>query len=133
MVNCRAYYGMQNTTEGATIEKFLDWKIAYGWMTNPNEIRYITFEDHCVYANPGNNELLMTNLDINEPWEPMKWAYFANFCPSEYVMGACFPEPCNYKMQPYPGSLKVNVVSKCHRIFWPKGKTVPILIDPEGA
>lgn len=53
-------------------------------------------------------------------------------CASELALGACFPESCNNKLAPNPGSLKINHISKCHSLIWVKGQNAYFLTDPDG-
>ena len=55
----------------------------------------MTTEETCAYASPGNEEKVITKLNLNKPYESRDWLHMANICPSDLKLGGCFPEPCD--------------------------------------
>ena len=118
-------------TSDATHELYDSWDIDSPWQLNPGGIRHTSQDLTCLYSSPGYENSFSKKLDIEEPWAPKQWMYLANFCPSNLVLGACFPEPC-VNMKAVPGSLKINSLAKCHKMVWKAGRKVAILSDKDG-
>jgi len=76
----------------------------------------------------------ISGLQTSEPWPqgPVKWTYLAHACPSDIVLGGCFPEACVEGGAPVSGSLKYYTISKCHKMVWSAGKPLATITDPEG-
>jgi hypothetical protein len=98
MHNCTVYIGVAKDIEEVTEEKFKKWSPSNGWMLNPGGVRHTTFDRTCLYSSPGKEEKEEIRLAASEPWSPLKWFYLANFCPSDLVLGGCFPGKCNGDM-----------------------------------
>lgn len=76
-------------------ELFETWSPRFGWIRHPVSIRHVTTEETCAYASPGNEEKVITKLNLNKPYESRDWLHMANICPSDLKLGGCFPEPCD--------------------------------------
>jgi len=131
--NCTVYLAEVEGRTDVTKELFDSWDIPAPWSKNSAGVRYTTFEKSCLYSSPGTTALETTGIVASEPWPngPVKWTYLANSCPSDLVLGGCFPEACDVA-DARPGSLKYYHISKCHKMVWAAGKPVATIVDPEG-
>ena len=94
---------LDNEDEEVNEDNYKKWQPSNGWMLNPGGVRHPTFDKHCLYGSPGvtgENPWHLTKLDAREPWSPIDWKYLANVCPSDLVMGGCFPNKCNANLSP---------------------------------
>jgi hypothetical protein len=112
--NCSVYVA-DNRNQQFSPNEFIDWHPSNLWIHNPGGVRYLTFDDSCLFRSPGKQMILKHQIQASEPWGRVDWVYLANGCPGQYGLGGCFPESCNFLM-PKDGSLKWSEISKCHHM-----------------
>lgn len=110
--NCSVYVA-DNREKQFTRKDFVNWTPSNFWQRNPGGIRYLTFDESCLFSSPGYETLQRHHVNAGEPWRPVDWVYLANGCPGEHGLGGCFPESCHF-LKPRDGSLKWSEISKCH-------------------
>lgn len=110
--NCTVYIA-DNHELKLSRQDYISWNPSNLWIKNPGGIRFLTFDDSCLFASPGNSIVVKEKMNVSPPWNDINWVYLANGCISDKGMGGCFPEPCHFFL-PKNGSLKWNEISKCH-------------------
>jgi hypothetical protein len=114
VLNCTVYVA-DNRKNQITREAYRNWSPSNLWIRNPGGIRYLTFDDSCLFGSPGRS-LHRHRITASEPWDQqVEWVYLANGCAGENGLGGCFPESCKYLL-PKDGSLKWSEISKCHHM-----------------
>lgn len=133
MFNCTVYIADNEGRPDVSDEAFENWvDVKNNWQKNPSGVRYTTMQRDCLYASPGYAAQHVHLIDAGEPWSPpVSWAYLAQSCAFETVMGGCFPSAC-VDGNAVDGSLKFYEINKCHKMVWDKGTKVSIITDPDG-
>jgi hypothetical protein len=113
VLNCTVYVA-DNKNNQIARDAYRNWSPSNLWIRNPGGIRYLTFDDSCLFGSPGQT-LRRHQIKASEPWDPVEWVYLANGCAGEHGLGGCFPESCTFLL-PKDGSLKWSEISKCHHM-----------------
>jgi hypothetical protein len=114
-LNCSIYVA-DNRNQQLSPDEFIKWRPSNLWIHNPGGVRYLTFDESCLFSSPGHPNLLKHQIEASEPWGRVDWVYLANGCPGEHGLGGCFPESCSFLLTK-DGSLKWSEISKCHLMF----------------